>query len=94
MRKPLDDTREAETLPATSPTWVPMSLAIWAVAFCVGKFYDGGIPALNSLVVAFLLYCVLGRLGWVTPYGTSTLNDEDGGAPSPAARETTAAGAA
>ncbi len=63
MRKPLDDTREAETLPPTSPTWVPMSLAIWAVAFCVGKFYDGGIPALNSLVVAFLLYCVLGWAG-------------------------------
>jgi cytosine permease len=94
MRKPLDDTREAETLPPTSPTWVPMSLVIWVVAFCVGKFYDGGIPALNSLAVAFLLYCALGLLGWVKPYGTSTLDDEDGSSPAPAARATTPAGAA
>ncbi|MFE2626244.1 cytosine permease, partial [Streptomyces caelestis] len=94
MRKPLDDTREAETLPLTSPTWVPMSLVIWVVAFCVGKFYDGGIPALNSLATAFLLYCALGLLGWVKPYGTSTLDDEDGSSPAPAARATTPAGAA
>ncbi|MFH8474975.1 cytosine permease [Streptomyces sp. NPDC018000] len=91
MRKPLDDTRESETLPKTSPTWVPMSLVIWVVAFCVGKFYDGGIPALNSLATAFILYCVLGLLGWVKPYGTSTLDDEDA---APAARATTSVGAA
>lgn len=94
MRKPLDDTRAAETLPSTSPTWVPMSLVIWVVAFCVGKFYDGGIPALNSLATAFLLYCALGLLGWVKPYGTSTLDDEDGSSSAPAAHATTAAGAA
>ncbi|MEU3652870.1 cytosine permease [Streptomyces sp. NPDC032161] len=92
MRKPLDDTRESETLPKTSPTWVPMSLAIWIAAFCVGKFYDGGIPALNSLATAFVLYSVLGLLGWVKPYGTSTLDDAD--ADAPAARDTTPVGAA
>lgn len=92
MRKPLDDTRESETLPKSSPTWVPMSIVIWIVAFCVGKFYDGGIPALNSLATAFVLYCVLGLLGWVKPYGTSTLDDED--AALPAARTTTSVGAA
>ncbi|MFE6972691.1 cytosine permease [Streptomyces sp. NPDC057682] len=95
MRKPLDDTREAETLPAYSPTWVPMSIAIWIAAFCVGKFYDGGIPALNSLATAFVLYSVLGLLGWIKPYGTSVLADEqDGTAPAPAARTTTPVGAA
>ncbi|WP_299530643.1 cytosine permease [uncultured Streptomyces sp.] len=93
MRAPLDATREAETLPATSPTWVPMALVIWAAAFCVGKFYDGGIPALNSLLTAFLLYCVIGKLGWIKPYGTSALDDEDGAAV-PAARTTTPVGAA
>ncbi|MFI9624475.1 cytosine permease [Streptomyces sp. NPDC052042] len=92
MRKPLDDTRESETLPKTSPTWVPMSLVIWIAAFCVGKFYDGGIPALNSLITAFVLYSVLGLLGWVKPYGTSTLDDADAGAP--ATPETTPVGAA
>ncbi|MEV8454620.1 cytosine permease [Streptomyces sp. NPDC052095] len=92
MRKPLDETRASETLPASSPTWVPMSLAIWIAAFCVGKFYDGGIPALNSLATAFVLYSVLGLLGWVKPYGTSALDDEDGTAPATPA--TTPVGAA
>ena len=93
MRKPLDETREAQTLPAHSPTWVPMSIAIWIAAFCVGKFYDGGIPALNSLATAFVLYCALGLLGWIKPYGTSVLADEQD-ATAPAARTTTPVGAA
>ncbi|MFE7463856.1 cytosine permease [Streptomyces sp. NPDC057499] len=92
MRRPLDETRASETLPASSPTWVPMSLAIWIAAFCVGKFYDGGIPALNSLATAFVLYSVLGLLGWVKPYGTSALDDEDDTAPATPA--TTPVGAA
>nr|WSW69516.1 cytosine permease [Streptomyces sp. NBC_00995] len=94
MRKPLDDTRESETLPTSSPTWVPMSIVIWIAAFCVGKFYDGGIPALNSLATAFVLYSVLGLLGWVRPYGTSTLDDEGGEDAAPAARTATSVGAA
>lgn len=91
MRAPLDATRDAETLPATSPTWVPMSLVIWAAAFCVGKFYDGGIPALNSLLTAFVLYCVLGLAGWIRPYGTTALDDTD--EPTPAATGTATVGA-
>ncbi|MFJ4896620.1 cytosine permease [Streptomyces sp. NPDC088727] len=95
MRKPLDETRESQTLPKTSPTWVPMSIVIWIAAFCVGKFYDGGIPALNSLATAFVLYCVLGLLGWVKPYGTSTLDDEGGSDDTaPDARTSTPVGAA
>ena len=92
MRKPLDETREAGTLPATSPTWVPMSLVIWAAAFCVGKFYDGGIPALNSLATAFVLYTVLGLLGWIRTYGTTTLVDDEDTLPG--AAEQTPVGAA
>ncbi|OON76709.1 cytosine permease [Streptomyces tsukubensis] len=96
MRKPLDDTREGQTLPATAPTWVPMSIVIWIAAFCVGKFYDGFIPALNSLITAFVLYTVLGLLGWIKPYGTSALDSdrEDRGAPAPGASDTTPVGAA
>ncbi|MFD8352150.1 cytosine permease [Streptomyces coelicoflavus] len=91
MRAPLDATRDAETLPAGSPTWVPMSLVIWAVAFCVGKFYDGGIPALNSLLTAFVLYCVLGLAGWIRTYGTTALDDTT--EPTPAASGTATVGA-
>ncbi|MFK0168838.1 cytosine permease [Streptomyces sp. NPDC090306] len=95
MRKPLDETREAGTLPATSPTWVPLSLVIWAAAFCVGKFYDGGIPALNSLLTAFVLYSVLGLAGWIRTYGTSTLTEEaDGAEAAPAVPGTAPVGAA
>ncbi|GAB1332176.1 cytosine permease [Streptomyces sennicomposti] len=78
MRAPLDATRDAGALPATSPTWVPMSLVIWAAAFCVGKFYAGGIPALNSLLTAFVLYAVLGLAGWIRPYGATTVEDRPG----------------
>ncbi|MFH9570762.1 cytosine permease [Streptomyces sp. NPDC017230] len=94
MRAPLDATREAGTLPATSPTWVPMSLVIWALAFCVGKFYAGGIPALNSLLTAFVLYCVLGLAGWIRTYGTTTLDDDtQAAAPSTSATGTAPVGA-
>ncbi|WP_439941829.1 cytosine permease [Streptomyces sp. BBFR115] len=95
MRAPLDATRDAGTLPATSPTWVPMSLAIWAAAFCVGEFYDGGIPALNSLLTAFVLYAVLGLAGWIRPYGTTTVEDHPGdtGTTTPAASGTAPVGA-
>jgi cytosine permease len=91
MRKPLDETREAGTLPTSSPTWVPLSIVIWIAAFCVGKYVTVGIPALNSLATAFVLYSVLGLLGLVRPYGTSTLDDED---TVPAAPEATPVGAA
>ncbi|MET9146953.1 cytosine permease [Streptomyces sp. NPDC004042] len=95
MRAPLDATRDAGTLPATSPTWVPMSLVIWAAAFCVGKFYDGGIPALNSLLTAFVLYAALGLAGWIRPYGTTTVEDQSGdtGTTTPAASGTAPVGA-
>ncbi|MFJ4712000.1 cytosine permease [Streptomyces sp. NPDC088785] len=92
MRGPLEATRAAGTLPATSPTWVPMSLVIWAAAFCVGKFYDGGIPALNSLATAFVLYAALGLPGWIRTYGTTTLADDED--PRPVAAEQTPVGAA
>ncbi|MEU6740664.1 cytosine permease [Streptosporangium sandarakinum] len=73
LRRPLDETRAAGTLPGTSPTWVPLSLVIWMVAFCVGKYVTVGIPALNSLGTAFVLYSVLGLLGLIRPYGVSAL---------------------
>ncbi|GAA2315462.1 cytosine permease [Streptomyces violaceusniger] len=92
MRRPLDETRAAQTLPETSPTWVPMSLVIWAAAFCVGKYVTVGIPALNSLGTAFVLYSVLGLPGWIKPYGTSAREDADQDLPT--TRQATPAGAA
>ncbi|MBT8163294.1 MULTISPECIES: cytosine permease [Arthrobacter] len=67
LRKPLDDTRESGAMPAQVAAWVPASLVVWAIAFCVGKFVPWGIPTINSLVTALVLYSVLALLGLVRP---------------------------
>lgn len=70
-RGELDATREAGTLPATSPTWVPATLVIWLASSLIGKYVEWGLPSINSLVVAFVLYVVAGKLGLVRGYGSS-----------------------
>ncbi len=70
-RGDLDRTRDAGTLPATSPTWVPATLLVWLVSSLVGRFVEWGLPSINSLVVAFVLYVVAGKLGLIRGYGVS-----------------------
>ncbi len=85
-RPDLDRTRGAETMPESSPTWVPATLVIWVVAAVVGKVLTWGLPSITSLVVAFVLYVVAGKLGLVRGYGTSLTEaryDADG-QPAPA----------
>ncbi|MBP1302808.1 MULTISPECIES: purine-cytosine permease family protein [unclassified Curtobacterium] len=66
---------ESEGLPATSPTWVPATLVIWAVAALVGYFVAIGIPSINSVVIAFVLYVIAGKAGWVRGVGVSRTED-------------------
>ncbi|WGW12074.1 cytosine permease [Saxibacter everestensis] len=73
QRPALDETRADGVVPGVVPTWIPMSLLIWAAAFAVGMFVDVGIPALNSLLAALILYVVLGKLGLVRSVGTTIL---------------------
>jgi cytosine permease len=61
-RAELDASRERGELPATAPRWVPASLVIWVASFLIGKYVHWGIPALNSLVIAFVAYTVAGKL--------------------------------
>lgn len=72
-RDDLTRARAAGELPAHAPEWVPASLIAWAAAAVVGQFVHLGIPAINALAVAFVLYVVLGKLGLVrrkaTPVG-------------------------
>lgn len=70
-RGELDRTREAGTLPETSPTWVPATLVIWVVSAVIGKVLTWGLPSITSLVVAFVLYVVAGKMGLVRGVGTS-----------------------
>ncbi len=62
---------DSESLPATSPTWVPATLVIWVIASVVGYFVTVGIPSINSVVIAFVLYVVAGKAGWVRGVGVS-----------------------
>ncbi|WP_288468715.1 cytosine permease [uncultured Curtobacterium sp.] len=62
---------DSESLPATSPTWVPATLVIWVIASVIGYFVTVGIPSINSVVIAFVLYVVAGKAGWVRGVGVS-----------------------
>jgi cytosine permease len=60
-----------DAVPRRAPAWVPATLVLWAGAFLVGKFVTWGIPALNSLIVAFVGYLVAGRLGLTRGVGST-----------------------
>ena len=70
-RPELDRSRAAGTLPETAPTWVPATLVIWVLAALIGEFVAWGLPSINSLIAAFLLYVVVGKLGLVRGVGLS-----------------------
>jgi cytosine permease len=59
-------------VPPAAPRWVPATLVIWAIASLVGYYVHVGIPSINSVVLAFLLYLVAGKLGLVRGVGTAT----------------------
>ncbi|MEJ3658649.1 cytosine permease [Actinomycetes bacterium KLBMP 9759] len=70
-RPELERSRAAGTLPETAPTWVPATLVIWVAAALIGQFVSWGLPSINSLVAAFALYVVAGKLGLVRGVGVS-----------------------
>ncbi|MFF2327328.1 MULTISPECIES: purine-cytosine permease family protein [unclassified Streptomyces] len=70
-RASLDNTRNEGVLPASAPTWVPAGIVVWLVAALVGKYVDWGLPSINSVVVALVLYIAAARLGLVRAVGTS-----------------------
>ncbi|MER6993382.1 cytosine permease [Saccharopolyspora hirsuta] len=71
-RGELDASRARGEIPASSPNWVPATLVIWLVAALVGGFVEIGLPSINSLVLAFALYVVAGKLGLVRGVGSTT----------------------
>jgi cytosine permease len=76
----LDASRAQGVLPATAPTWVPATIVIWVGAALIGKYWEWGLPSINSLVIAFAAYVLAGKAGLLRPVGSSrTL---DGSAPS------------
>lgn len=83
----LDATRPAARLPDRVPTWIPGSLAVWLTAFCVGKFVDWGIPALNSLITAMVLYVALAFAGLMRATGSAEMETSAPSAAPPAEAE-------
>ncbi|SFJ81971.1 purine-cytosine permease family protein [Amycolatopsis sacchari] len=76
-RPELDAARASGTLPETAPVWVPATIVVWVAAALIGKFVEWGLPSINSLVVAFVLYVVAGKLGLVRGVGVSRTADAE-----------------
>lgn len=58
-RQELNQTRAMEKLPQECEKWNPITIISWIVSFLVGYFVkDFGIPAINSLLTAAILYFV------------------------------------
>jgi cytosine permease len=77
-RPDLDRSRAEGRLPESAPTWVPATLVVWVVAALIGQFVTWGLPSINSLVAAFVLYVVAGKAGLVRGIGVSrTLDGAD-----------------
>jgi len=70
-RAELAATQASGELPDTSPTWVPATLVIWIVSALIGKYVDLGLPSINSVVAALVLYTVAGKLGLIRGFGTT-----------------------
>jgi len=79
FRPALDATRDHGVLPDTAPTWVPATLAIWVVASFIGHYSTWGLPSINSLVIAFVAYVVLGKAGLIRGVGVTPTRDAGGG---------------
>ncbi|WP_327092900.1 cytosine permease [Nonomuraea sp. NBC_01738] len=60
-RAPLEESRERGELPAHAPGWVPAALVVWVASGLIGHYVTWGIPALNALLSAFVLYVLAGR---------------------------------
>ncbi|WP_109471742.1 purine-cytosine permease family protein [Ornithinimicrobium cavernae] len=71
-RGELEAARAENTIPETEPVWVPTTLVVWAIGSAVGYFIPWGIPAINSLIVAFVLYVLAGRMSLVRETGRGT----------------------
>jgi cytosine permease len=70
VKKWRPDLKAAGTgMPAHAPIWVPATLVIWLAAFLIGKYVTFGLPSINAVVSAFVLYVVAGKLGLVRGYG-------------------------
>ncbi|WAH95643.1 purine-cytosine permease family protein [Arthrobacter sp. MMS18-M83] len=86
-RPELESSRKLGRLPEHAPAWVPATIVIWVLASVIGYFVAWGLPSINSLFIAFILYAIAGRMGLIRGIGsTKTYPDhEPVSVPAPAA---------
>lgn len=58
FRKELEESRLENSLPAVSERLNPVALLAWLIGFLVGYFIKSGIPSLNSLIGAGIVYWI------------------------------------
>ncbi len=64
-RKALDDSRAKGELPTKVENWNPVAIACWVIGFAVGEgtsIASIGIPGLNSLIIAGVLYWAIMKI--------------------------------
>ncbi|WP_454811447.1 purine-cytosine permease family protein [Paenarthrobacter nitroguajacolicus] len=65
----LEANRDSGLPPAKSPNWIPATFVIWTISAALGYYVTFGLPALNSLAAAFILYIIAGKLNLLRSYG-------------------------
>jgi cytosine permease len=86
----LDASRQRGELPDPPPRWVPACLVAWVISASAGYWVHIGIPAVNSVLLAFLLYAAAGKLGLTQRYskiGGQARPPQTARLPAPAAEE-------
>ncbi|CRK58361.1 Cytosine/purine/uracil/thiamine/allantoin permease family protein [Alloactinosynnema sp. L-07] len=61
-RAELEASRATGDLPATCPNWVPLGLVCWAGGAAVGFLVPIGIPTINSVIAALVMYVALSKV--------------------------------
>jgi cytosine permease len=89
FRGELDESRTRGAIPATAPTVVPATLAIWALSSTVFGYYaDHWLPwavgSITAYVAAFVLYVAAGRLNLLREVGRTPTVEAEAQAPVPA----------
>ena len=74
-RPELDAARAADRLPEDAPMWVPATLVIWLAAALLGEYVTVGLPSINSLVAALVLYVVAGKSGLLRGVGGNRVTE-------------------
>jgi cytosine permease len=88
----LEASRRRGELPDQPPRWVPACLLVWVISAAAGYWVHIGIPAMNSVLLAFLLYAAAGKLGLTQGYSRTAREAEPqprAPLPAPAAEEET-----